>query len=135
MGAYICGRPPQGAPPKCCTVLRLRRFLTFAERRNDLIREDSVIDYFRILPLWQNSEVIDGAVFACKNRLRHSRERASQNLEVIQFIFSIHSLLTIRIYLVPTLSDSGNFAHLQQTVNQFPHRGRLDSGMIIELPR
>ena len=32
--------------------------------------------------------------FTCKNWLRFSRERASQILDVIQFIYSIHSLLT-----------------------------------------
>ena len=32
------------------------------------------------------------AVCTCKNRLRYSRERASQILKVIQLIFSFHSL-------------------------------------------
>ena len=30
-------------------------------------------------------------VYTCKNRHRYSRERGSQSLEVIQFIFSVHS--------------------------------------------
>ena len=36
--------------------------------------------------------VISYLVSTCKNRLRYSRERSSQNFEVIQFVFSIHSL-------------------------------------------
>ena len=35
--------------------------------------------------------------FTCKNRLRYSRERASQTLEVIQFKFRIHCVEAIRI--------------------------------------
>ena len=40
-------------------------------------------------------------VCTCKNRLRYSRERASQRLKVVQFIFSIHSLGRLRGPLRP----------------------------------
>ena len=72
----------------------------------------SMMKYVCLVDLVKRFPILFQRVFACQNRLRYSRARASHNLDVIQFICSVHSLAAPSAGAAGRRASSGDAAPL-----------------------